>query len=81
MEVPGVVEMFEMFEELLNRATRILRLTTCMGLSGYVAWKSQFIVPETYGDLAVPGLMAMFCITLLLIATSLHARDQRQREG
>lgn len=69
------------WKNCFDRSTRILRQICCIGLAGYVAWKANSIIPETYGDLAVPALMVLFCVSLLLVAASFYSQDQQRERG
>ena len=72
--------MFELFEDVVEVTTRLMKLGACIAFAVYVAWKSNFIMPETYGDLAVPAVMALFLASLVLIAGALiNPKEQEQQ--
>lgn len=74
--------MFELLEEMFDRFTRAVKVASCIGFAGYVAWKSNAFMPESYGDLAIPAVMALFVAALLCIAGSLvNQYQQHGRKG
>jgi hypothetical protein len=69
-----------LLEVWFDRITRVIKVMSCIYFAGYVAWRSNFIIPEAYGDLAVPAVMALFVAVLVLIAYSLVNQWHQSRQ-